>query len=385
MFGRRFGSSNNHNYLTDLVGRSNEVQIIIGSVSTITLLDTGSSVSTISKSFYDKHFFEIPIHPVQEILKIECADGQELPYDGFIEANINILGSRSKQNEDNTLNNCFFLIVPDSKYNTNVPVLIGIVSGKEDTVNLQNETVNVICNITSIPVIETISFSSEIVDNLADPMTGLKIDLAAIQQKDKVFKYWIDKVKIDRHCEDEIEDEIVYTTEEPTKGRIGAIDAPEKIQLEELDTSNYTVSADEPSAIDTFGEDMTEDALYPDNIHDSSSQDIPRSETETETITHESPTRVQHTVESSPHRTEQQGPDEEIEDDESDGEDNSEKRPVRTKRKPAWMRSGEFVMMQQPDRMQKAEYLKRLALSGMFPSAEEDFGKALLRIVTENM
>ena len=49
------------------------------------------------------------------------------------------------------------------------------------------------------------------------------------------------------------------------------------------------------------------------------------------------------------------------------------------------MRTGEYVMLQQPDWMKKADYLKRFALSGMFPSAEKDIGNALLKIVTENM
>ena len=125
MFGQHTKSSNKSNYLSNLVGTSNEVQIRIGSVNTTALLDTGSSVSTISSSFYKQHFADSLIHPIQEILKIECADGNELPYEGFIETDINILESKGTKSKDNTLHKCLFLIVPDSKYNSTVPVLVG--------------------------------------------------------------------------------------------------------------------------------------------------------------------------------------------------------------------------------------------------------------------
>jgi hypothetical protein len=54
-------------------------------INTISLIDTGSSVSTVSHSFYIDNFSDLPIHPIKELLRIECADGQELPYEGFIE------------------------------------------------------------------------------------------------------------------------------------------------------------------------------------------------------------------------------------------------------------------------------------------------------------
>jgi hypothetical protein len=47
------------------------------------------------------------------------------------------------------------------------------------------------------------------------------------------------------------------------------------------------------------------------------------------------------------------------------------------------MKTGEYVILQQPDWMRKAEYLKGIALSGMFPSSEKDIGQALLKLVTE--
>jgi hypothetical protein len=49
------------------------------------------------------------------------------------------------------------------------------------------------------------------------------------------------------------------------------------------------------------------------------------------------------------------------------------------------MKTGEYVMLQQPDWMRKAEYLKGLALSGMFPSSEKEIGQVLLKLVTEKI
>lgn len=113
------------NYLSSLVGTSNEVNVIVGTINTISLIDTGSSVSTVSHSFYIDHFSDLPIHPIKELLRIECADGQELPYEGFIEVDLTILGSRGTHSKDSKLHNCLFLVVPDSNYNSTVPVLIG--------------------------------------------------------------------------------------------------------------------------------------------------------------------------------------------------------------------------------------------------------------------
>ena len=60
-------------------------------------------------------------------------------------------------------------------------------------------------------------------------------------------------------------------------------------------------------------------------------------------------------------------------------------RPRRTRNQPAWMRSGEFAMSQQSDWLKRAEFLKGLVASGMFSSSEAEIGKALVKIVTENL
>ena len=88
---------------------------------------------------------------------------------------------------------------------------------------------------------------------------------------------------------------------------------------------------------------------------------------------------------SNPERIRQEGPGTTESHDDDELTEQTERRSTRQKTKPTWMRSGEYVMQQQPEWLRKAEYLRGLASSGMFPSAEEDIGKALLKIVTDNM
>jgi hypothetical protein len=67
-----------------LIGKSNEVPVKVFNIATAALLDTGSTVSTISETFYKEHFPEIPLQSLDFALTVECADGQPLPYSGYI-------------------------------------------------------------------------------------------------------------------------------------------------------------------------------------------------------------------------------------------------------------------------------------------------------------
>ena len=67
-----------------LVGSSNEATIIVNGQKTTALLDTGSSVSTVSKHYYDEHLHDYELQPLEDMLNIECADGKSLPYHGYV-------------------------------------------------------------------------------------------------------------------------------------------------------------------------------------------------------------------------------------------------------------------------------------------------------------
>lgn len=47
-------------------------------------------MSLVSESFYREHLSNIEVRPIEDILNIECADGQNLPYMEYIEVEISI-------------------------------------------------------------------------------------------------------------------------------------------------------------------------------------------------------------------------------------------------------------------------------------------------------
>ncbi len=101
-------------------GPANEAGITIEGIDCCALLDTGSTITTVSESFYKEQLSEIPLHTLEEILEIECADGNFLPYTGYIEASVSI-PSIADEAEHTTI----LLVIPDTEYNRRVPVLLG--------------------------------------------------------------------------------------------------------------------------------------------------------------------------------------------------------------------------------------------------------------------
>ena len=107
---------------TKLIGSANETDIQINGHKTTALLDTGSTISTVSEHFYSNHLkaVDCPLLPLENFLHIEGAGGHSLPYTGYIEADIQIPGIT----DGNGLTS-LFLVVPNTSYNSSVPFLIG--------------------------------------------------------------------------------------------------------------------------------------------------------------------------------------------------------------------------------------------------------------------
>ena len=103
-----------------LVGKSSEATIGIEGISTSPLLDTGSSVSTVSQDFYQRNLSHLDLHQIDQLLKIECADGQPFLYLGYIKADIAIPGISKS-----TLQPCLLLVVPQTNYSATTPILLG--------------------------------------------------------------------------------------------------------------------------------------------------------------------------------------------------------------------------------------------------------------------
>ena len=106
---------------TGLLGSPNEVTIKVNRITVSALLDTGSTVSTVSESFYLQYLANQPIQTLDHILHIECADGEEMPYLGYITVDLELPGTSTS----NRPQHCLLLVVPDSTYNSSVPLLIG--------------------------------------------------------------------------------------------------------------------------------------------------------------------------------------------------------------------------------------------------------------------
>lgn len=103
-----------------IFGPPTETEIIINGKKIPALIDTGSTVSTISESFYNKELSQsVDMKTLDNILQIECAGGTQLPYKGYIEVNLEIPKNISHTSEH------VMLVVPDSKYSQQIPALIG--------------------------------------------------------------------------------------------------------------------------------------------------------------------------------------------------------------------------------------------------------------------
>lgn len=105
-----------------LVGTRSTAQVTIKGEQVNCLLDTGSQVTTVPHSFYEQHLAEQEIKPLHDLLEVEGANGQSVPYLGYIEMTVvfppALLGVSI---EVHTL----ALVVPDVQANSQSLVLIG--------------------------------------------------------------------------------------------------------------------------------------------------------------------------------------------------------------------------------------------------------------------
>ncbi|KAH3851362.1 hypothetical protein DPMN_093842 [Dreissena polymorpha] len=113
-------SDTSSKYDPKLIGEAAEVRVFINNIMTNALCDTGSCVSTCSEKFYLENLREIELIPLNNLLKIECADGNELPYKGYVETSLKACGIPGDIEQK-----CLFLIVPDTEYNKGTPILLG--------------------------------------------------------------------------------------------------------------------------------------------------------------------------------------------------------------------------------------------------------------------
>ncbi|XP_049332090.1 uncharacterized protein LOC111196705 [Astyanax mexicanus] len=71
-----------------LVGTKCISEVVIDGQKYNCLLDTGSQVTTVSKSFHETHQPALSCKPIGDLLEVEAANGQPVPYSGYVELNI---------------------------------------------------------------------------------------------------------------------------------------------------------------------------------------------------------------------------------------------------------------------------------------------------------
>ena len=81
------------------------------------LVDSGAQVSNISARLCEE--LGLKIQPLGRLWELEGTGGAAIPYLGFVEVNLQILGIR-RYNEDVLL-----LVIPTTAYSERVPVMVG--------------------------------------------------------------------------------------------------------------------------------------------------------------------------------------------------------------------------------------------------------------------
>ena len=87
-------------------------------IECLSLLDTGSQVTTISEGFVKRFMPDKKILPCTNLLSIEGAGGAAIPYLGYCEASM-------EDSSKSSVITAPLLITPDTCYSKNVPVIIG--------------------------------------------------------------------------------------------------------------------------------------------------------------------------------------------------------------------------------------------------------------------
>ena len=100
-----------------LVGHANKAPVVIDGCKVAALIDSGAQVSNISVQLCKD--LDLKIQPLGWLLELEGTGGAAIPYLGFVEVNLQILGIRG-YNEDVLL-----LAIPTMAYTEGVLVMVG--------------------------------------------------------------------------------------------------------------------------------------------------------------------------------------------------------------------------------------------------------------------
>lgn len=105
-----------------LIGAKYTAQVQINGQSCNCLLDTGSQVTTVSQTFYENNLSHLELHSIHDLLEVEAANGQSVPYSGYI--GVDITFPKNCFGTELTVSS-LALIVPDTRSSVQSSLLIG--------------------------------------------------------------------------------------------------------------------------------------------------------------------------------------------------------------------------------------------------------------------
>ena len=100
-----------HPVLDELIGKANECIAYLNGHHCLALLDTGSQVTSISEHFYKEHLSEQQLRPLDGLIHVVGASGQEVPFLGYVELDI---GFPCVEPRTDRVFSTLVLVVPDS-------------------------------------------------------------------------------------------------------------------------------------------------------------------------------------------------------------------------------------------------------------------------------
>ena len=150
---------------------------------------------------------------------------------------------------------------------------------------------------------------------------------------------------------------------------------------------------DQPPAAEEQTTELEEDAPSYD-VHTATDGSVPDDQEHDEAGQEDNVEEEEEAVEENGIIEEATGGDDEHQPDHQDDDDNATedvqtRRSTRTKKPPAWMRGGDYVMLQHCDSLgdviRKAEFLQSLAVLDMYRGMEKEFAKAIIGIMTSSV
>ena len=109
--------------LLRLIGPVNEATIIVEGQGFPALIDSGAQLSMMSESLVQA--LKLPVHKLNTLIEAEVSGGGTIPYKGYVEARLKILGIKAMDKDS------LFMVSNNSQYTNRVPIQLGTLHIKE--------------------------------------------------------------------------------------------------------------------------------------------------------------------------------------------------------------------------------------------------------------